>query len=53
MWRSGSVVTNGGWTPVEPGARTSVDPVTIYLIVGLPGAGKTARAKELEIRAPY
>ena len=29
--------------------RTSVDLVTIYLIVGLPGAGKTARAKELEI----
>jgi predicted kinase len=23
--------------------------MTIYLIVGLPGAGKTARAKELEI----
>jgi predicted kinase len=30
-------------------ATTSVDLVTIYLIVGLPGAGKTARAKELEI----
>jgi predicted kinase len=28
---------------------TSVDLVTIYLIVGLPGAGKTARAKELEV----
>jgi hypothetical protein len=26
-----------------------VGPVIVYLIVGLPGAGKTARAKELEI----
>lgn len=26
--------------------------MTIYLIVGLPGAGKTARAKELEISEP-
>jgi predicted kinase len=27
-------------------------PATVYLIVGLPGAGKTTRAKELEISAP-
>jgi predicted kinase len=31
------------------GRHASVDPVTIYLIVGLPGAGKTTRAKELEV----
>jgi predicted kinase len=31
----------------EPGPR--VDPATVHLIVGLPGAGKTTRAKELEI----
>lgn len=37
--------------PVERGAGTSVHrvTVTIYLIVGLPGAGKTSRAKALEI----
>jgi predicted kinase len=29
-----------------------VGPATVYLIVGLPGAGKTTRAKELEISAP-
>ncbi len=28
-----------------------VGPATVYLIVGLPGAGKTTRAKELEISA--
>jgi predicted kinase len=27
-------------------------PATVYLIVGLPGAGKTTRAKQLEIGAP-
>src|SRR5882757_2628212 len=27
-----------------------VGPAIVYLIVGLPGAGKTTRAKELEIR---
>jgi predicted kinase len=27
-------------------------PATVYLVVGLPGAGKTTRAKELEISAP-
>ncbi len=31
------------------GVVASVAQVTIYLIVGLPGAGKTTRAKELEI----
>jgi len=34
--------------PTDP----RVGPATVYLIVGLPGAGKTTRAKELEIRAP-
>ncbi|WP_112236553.1 AAA family ATPase [Kribbella monticola] len=29
-----------------------LEPATIYLIVGLPGAGKTTRAKELELSAP-
>jgi predicted kinase len=29
-----------------------VGPATVYLIVGLPGAGKTSQAKELEISAP-
>jgi predicted kinase len=28
-----------------------VGPATVYLIVGLPGAGKTTRAKELEVSA--
>ena len=32
----------------EPAARRP-GPATVYLIVGLPGAGKTTRAKELEI----
>jgi predicted kinase len=31
----------------EPGPR--VEPATVYLIVGLPGAGKTTRAKQLEV----
>lgn len=31
------------------GVVASVAQVTIYLIVGLPGAGKTTRAKELEV----
>lgn len=30
----------------------SVGPATVYLIVGLPGSGKTTRAKELESSAP-
>jgi predicted kinase len=29
-----------------------VSPATVYLIVGLPGAGKTTHAKELEVSAP-
>jgi predicted kinase len=29
-----------------------VGPATVYLVVGLPGAGKTTRAKELELSAP-
>ena len=33
--------------PTDP----RVGPATVYLIVGLPGAGKTTRAKELEISA--
>jgi predicted kinase len=33
--------------PTDPGVRTA----TVYLVVGLPGAGKTTRAKELEIGA--
>ena len=33
--------------PTDP----RVGPATVYLIVGLPGAGKTSRAKELEIGA--
>jgi len=35
--------------PEPTGPR--VGPATVYLIVGLPGAGKTTRAKELEISA--
>lgn len=34
---------------VDAGGATTVHEVTIYLIVGLPGAGKTTRAKELEV----
>ena len=34
--------------PSDP-SDPSVGPATVYLIVGLPGAGKTTRAKELEI----
>jgi predicted kinase len=30
-------------------SASSVEPATVYLIVGLPAAGKTTRAKELEI----
>ena len=30
----------------------AVRPAVVYLMVGLPGAGKTCRAKELEITAP-
>jgi len=33
--------------PTDPG----VEPAVVYLIVGLPGAGKTTHAKELEINA--
>jgi len=33
-------------------AHQHPDPAIVYLIVGLPGAGKTTRAKELEISAP-
>ena len=33
--------------PTDPRVR----PAIVYLIVGLPGAGKTTRAKELEISA--
>jgi predicted kinase len=32
--------------------RHSEPPATVHLIVGLPGAGKTTRARELEISAP-
>jgi predicted kinase len=35
--------------PEPPGPRAR--PAIVYLIVGLPGAGKTTHAKELEIRA--
>jgi predicted kinase len=35
----------------EPTDRR-LGPAVVYLIVGLPGAGKTTHAKELEIRAP-
>jgi predicted kinase len=35
--------------PEPTGPR--VGPATVYLIVGLPGAGKTTRAKELEVSA--
>jgi predicted kinase len=38
-------------THAEPTAKR-VGPAVVYLIVGLPGAGKTTHAKELEIRAP-
>jgi predicted kinase len=34
--------------PTDP----RVGPALVYLIVGLPGAGKTTQAKELEISAP-
>jgi predicted kinase len=33
-------------------ARVPGRPATVYLIVGLPGAGKTTRARELELGAP-
>jgi predicted kinase len=33
-------------------AAPRVGPAIVYLIVGLPGAGKTTRARELEISAP-
>ena len=35
-------------TPTDP----RVGPAIVYLIVGLPGAGKTTRAKQLEVNAP-
>jgi predicted kinase len=35
----------------EP-ARPPAGPATVHLIVGLPGAGKTTRAKELEVDTP-
>jgi predicted kinase len=34
--------------PTDPSAGSAI----VYLVVGLPGAGKTTRAKELEISAP-
>jgi predicted kinase len=34
--------------PTDP----RVEPAIVYLIVGLPGAGKTSHAKELEVSAP-
>lgn len=34
--------------PTDPNSESAI----VYLIVGLPGAGKTTRAKELEISAP-
>ena len=37
--------------PLEP-TDPRVEPATVYLVVGLPGAGKTTRAKELEASAP-
>jgi predicted kinase len=36
----------------SPRHRADHQAATIYLIVGLPGAGKTTHAKELELRAP-
>jgi predicted kinase len=36
--------------PERAGRRAG--PAVVYLIVGLPGAGKTTRAKELELSAP-
>jgi predicted kinase len=39
--------------PTHPDrADPHVDAASVYLIVGLPGAGKTTHAKELEISAP-
>jgi hypothetical protein len=38
------------WCDLRPAA--SVAPVTLYLVVGLPGAGKTTRARELEATLP-
>jgi predicted kinase len=36
---------------LDPTVRR-VGPPTVYLLVGLPGAGKTTRARELELSAP-
>ncbi len=46
----GAAVADGKLSWIGPVASPSKRPrVTIYLIVGLPGAGKTTRAKELEV----
>ncbi|WBQ05194.1 AAA family ATPase [Kribbella sp. CA-293567] len=36
----------------HPDTPQSSEPPTVYLVVGLPGAGKTTRARELETTAP-
>ncbi len=41
----------GAYQQTEP-AEPRIGPATVYLIVGLPGAGKTTYAKELETSAP-
>ena len=41
--------TPGPDLPPRPATGTSVGTVTLYLVVGLPGAGKTTRARELEV----
>jgi len=39
-------------TPVVTGRDPDARPATVHLVVGLPGAGKTTRAKELEQAGP-